>query len=211
MIKFLPLLIISLLISCESAPVDQNNEDQTPEEKTEQTSEKKEKEKSKPQFEDDDRVSGFYDLTVNDKSYKSEQLWDDYCDMTYMYKDQESMLSMRFKDADKNDALLIVFYGDEEFVKDPTGTLQDFMFSGADNRVNIQLIPGDKESKHMSLTMVEGSIEVTECSKGKFEATFKGKGAEPGDVVTKKNLFPMEGSVELTTTNVTELGKDKDS
>lgn len=202
-------LALSLLFSCGNPETTESKESQE-QQKVEQTSEKETKEKSRPTFEDDDRVSGFYDLTVNDKTYKSNQLWDDYCDMTYMYKAEKSMLSIRFKDADQNDALMIVFYGDEDFIKDPTGTIADFMFSDADNKVNIQFMPGDKESKIISLTMVEGSLEVTECSKGKFKATFKGKAAEPGDVVTKKNLFPMEGSVELTTTNVTEMGKDKE-
>lgn len=202
---FYLILSISLFFSCENSP----SSESTTEDKQEQTGEKETK-PSRTRVEDDDRVSGYFDLKIDGKTYKSTQLQDNYCDMTFLYRGEESFVTIRFKDVESNDALLLTFYGDEEFMLDPSGTIESFMFSDDGNKANLQFLPGDGNGSIMSLTMVEGSITVSNFAKGKIEATFEGMGGKPKDVVTKKNLIPFKGKVVLETKNVSEMGKDKE-
>lgn len=202
---FYLILSISLFFSCENSP----SSESTPEDKQVQTGEKETK-PSRTRVEDDDRVSGYFDLKIDGKTYKSTQLQDNYCDMTFLYKGEESFVTIRFKDVESNDALLLTFYGDKEFMLDPSGTIESFMYSDAGNKANLQFLPGDGNGSIMSLTMVEGSITVSNFAKGKIEATFEGMGGKPKDVVTKKNLIPFKGEIVLETKNVSEMGKDKE-
>lgn len=199
------ILAISFFISCESP----QSSETTKEQKQEQKKEQKQTKSSQTKMKDDGRVSGFFDLQVDGVSYKSTQLQDNYCDMTFLYKKEKSFVTIRFRDVETHDALLLTFYGDEDFILDPSGTIETFMFSSADTKSNVQFIPGDGKGSLSSITMVEGSLNVSKFSKGQIEATFKGKGGKPKDVVTKENLVPFEGKIQLNTKNVSEMGKEE--
>jgi hypothetical protein len=197
------ILAISFIVSCESPQTEENGNEQ------QQEREQKQTKKAQTKVKDDDRVSGYFDLKLDGVSYKSTQLKDNYCDMTFFYKGEKSFVTIRFRDVETFDALLVNIYGDEDVIVNPSGTIEDFMFSQADTKVNIQLLPGDgKESMH-SISMVEGSLNISKFAKGQIKATFEGKGGGPKDAVTKENLLPFSGTIELNTENVMEMGKDK--
>ena len=201
------LLAISFIISCESPQSSDSNREQKQEHK--QNQEQEQTETAPAKVKDDDRVSGFFDLQVDGNSYKSTQLQDNYCDMTFLYKGEKSFVTIRFRDVETRNALLVTLYGDEDFIMDPSGTIEKFMFSNADTKANIQLVPGEGNGAMSGMTMVEGSLTVTKFSKGQIEATFNGKGGKAQDAVTKKNLVPLEGEIKLNTENVTEMGKEE--
>lgn len=211
--KTTALMILALLfvVSCESTQSSQANNDKEQEQKQQEKSEKKEKKTTRRKVKDDDRVSGYFELKIDGQTYKSTHLQDNYCDMTFLYKGDESFSSIRLKDDETYNTILLTFYGSEDFMLDPTGTIESFMFSDADNKVNLQFMPGDKNSKILSLTMVEGTFNVTNFSKGEIEASFEGKVGKPADVVTKENLLPIEGEIKLKTVHVKEMGKNKES
>ena len=149
------ILTISFFISCESPKQSETTGDQ----EQQQVREQEQTKKSRSKMKDDDRVSGFFDLQVDGVSHKSTQLQDNYCDMTFLYKGEKSFVTMRFKDVETDHALLLTFYGDEEFILDPSGTIETFMFSSADTKSNVQFVPGDGKGSLSSITMVEGSLD----------------------------------------------------
>mgnify|MGYP000641997038 CR=1 FL=1 len=203
---FFLILAILFFVSCESSQ-SSNDPKENMEEQQEQN--KEEKKTSRKQVKDDDRVSGFFDLQVDGTSYKSTQLQDNYCDMTFYNNGEKSFVTIRFRDMETHNALIVSFYGDKDFILDPSGTIEDFMFSDADTKANIQLVPADGNSALSSITMVEGSFNISSFAKGQIEATFNGKGGKAQDAVTKKNLVPLEGEIKLNTENVTEMGKEE--
>ena len=157
---------------------------------------------------DDNRVSGSFTVSVDGKTYKSEQLQDNYCDMNYAYKGEKSFVAVRFKDVNSKDALLLSIYGDESYIENPEGSITSFMFSGQNSKkANIQFLPYDKKGSLASITMLEGNLNIIKFQEGVVEATFKGMGGAPKDVVTKTNLIPFEGELSLKTEHVTKIGK----
>lgn len=193
-------LVLILLFAC-GAPDTNGSMDSNPENKNVK--------KTASSIPDDDRVSGYFNLIVGDKTYKSSQLQDNYCDMTFNYNEEKSFVAIRFRDVESRDALLVSIYGDEEFISTPEGKIETFMFSGpAKRKVNIQFMPGDGKGSMNSTTIIEGSCMISKFGEGNIEASFEGSGALPKDVVTKQNLITFKGEIDLKTKNVTKLGLD---
>ncbi|WP_235295763.1 hypothetical protein [Portibacter marinus] len=199
----LPLfLFASILVSCGNSETPKVNGSEVSEEENSEN-------RTLPK--NDDRVSGFFKVTVDGKDYNSEQLQDNYCDMSFNFAGEKSFVAIRFKDVKSKDALIFNIYGPEDFIADPAGTLNAFMFTpGAKQKINVQFLPGDSMGSMSSITMIEGEVNISQFSEGQIKATFNGKGAKPTDVVTKKNLVPIEGEIELKTTNITKIGNKGD-
>lgn len=188
-----------LFFSCGNPNSNEKPESNQEVEKT-QTSSKK------STMPDDDRVSGSFEITVDGKAYKSTQLQDNYCDMTYNFKGEKSFVVARFKDVHSDDALLVAIYGDESFISNPDEKIEQFMFSKGQNKANIQFLPGDGKGAMTSYTMVEGSFTLSKFEEGQIIGSFAGSGGLPKDVVTKENLIPFTGEINLKTENVTKMG-----
>jgi hypothetical protein len=187
-----------LIFSCSNSETDKSKES-SPDDKSSKT--------TTSQTPDDDRVSGFFTLVVGDKTYKSDQLQDNYCDMAFNYNEDKSFVSIRFRDVGTRDALLVALYGDESYISNPKGKIEHFMFSGpAERKANIQFLPGDGKGSMTSTSMVEGRFTITKFDDGVIAGSFEGLGALPKDVVTKQNLIPFEGEINLQTKNVTKYG-----
>lgn len=168
---------------------------------------KKEESKSKSGTPDDERVSGSFEVDVDGKTYKSTQLQDNYCDMNYNFKGDKSFVSVRFRDVDSRDVMLVSIYGDEDYISNPEGKIDKFMLSGQfPIKANIQFIPGDGQGSMTSFTMAEGTLNISKVDDGIFEGDFSGMGGTPMNVAKKENLIPFSGSFALRTVHVKKYG-----
>ena len=188
-----------LFVSCGNSSSNESVEEPQVEEKTES--------KTQTKMKDDDRVSGSFEVSVDGKTYKSSQLQDNYCDMNYYYKGEKSFVVARLKDVNTNDVLLVTIYGDESFVDNPDKTIENFMFSQETNKANLQFMAGNQQGSMNSTTMVNGSFSLSKFEEGHIVGSFEGKGGSAINAVTKKNLIPFSGEIDLKTQHVKKMGE----
>lgn len=174
----------------------------SPEATQNETEPKKEKVKKTKSNKNTDQV-GFFEITIDGKTFKSTNFQKGYSDMHFMYNGDKSTLTVRFKDEETENALLLILTGTEAFIDNPSSKITNIRPKDQGlPAVTLNYVENGQYAQH---SFGSGELNIEECSKGRIAGNFKGTGGGLKDILTGENLVPFEGSFSLTTNIVNEV------
>ncbi len=192
------LLLILLVLSCgNTAEADSKKE--MPDKKVEKPTKKKKNKENK--------VKGSFNLNIDGKTYKSGNLIQNYCDINKFYDGDKSSLTVRFKDQDTEESLILILFGSESFIDNPVSTITNLGFSSTDlPRATLSFIGGEYPI-HKSFNLGTGELVIQEYKDGFIKGKINGTGGALKDIMQKQNLVNVDGSFSLETKNLNSVRK----
>ena len=147
--------------------------------------------------------TGYFEVSIDGKTFKSTNFANDYCNMQFTYNGDKSASTIRFKDKETGNSMVINIYGSESYIDKPDARIPNIRPKVNDTpSVMIAYIEnGQYSQSHLG----EGEVLIEEFSKGKIVGSFKGKGGALKDILTGETMVPYEGKFSLTTDLVQEV------
>jgi hypothetical protein len=147
--------------------------------------------------------TGYFVMSLNGETFKSTNFANDYCNMHYYYDGEKSVLTIRLKDMNVENSVLISIRGSEALIDNPPSKITNILPKSKEKpAVSINYI---KDNDYMATTLGEGEFILEEISKGKIVGSFKGTGGKIKDILTGGTLVPFEGEFSLTTDIIQEV------
>lgn len=212
--KFIILFIVtSFAFACGN-----NEQNQDAENSSSKKQEKAENQKPKEETNkkpSDQLPKGEYEIKVGDDIYTGDNYKKGNTDFTYMYKGDESHVTIRIRNEDTDDNIMFSLYGSKEVIESPEGTYKSFMMGGQEGEGNekanlVFMVDSMENPIFGSITMISGQVNVDELSdEGVIRFNFEGKGGNTQAIQDKSKAVDFSGEVYMETESIMKLGKDK--